>query len=1004
MRGRESDEESDWSCDELHEIEGLKWLCAFGIRFDQKNGVHFGAPSRLVITRLSSWAHNSTSDDVEAAESSLSTVFADRDLLRAFLVVPHKSTKSLLQILLGEAKLQKSLVKLVCQTLSEMAFEQPNEEMRSLAHKLVSAFTFLPVIVDGDSFSEALFDTISSTHDVVKPMIVASLNAIFDVCTPAIVQKLTDMMVQTPALTQDALDALSGFELKREEKESVRRRVLDDLLSASSTKDLPAVMRFLVSTTDEQNASSTVEAFRKSLVVAQPNLRVAVLSMEDTNVFLMIQIKSALQFNKFFCNGYLKALESCATADEDELNTLDIWVLFALFSISSKRAKSEDLMKTLAHVGKLNVENARVAVIGHEKALECLISVVPELVFWCIGSSDDKLVAVGSSWASSFFDTISNPSSLQDIVASLCTLIGIGSDSSKLNAAKVLSSLADEQTQKLSSFAQLIQGLLVSHESVPLEIFGSIVETIVKVTLLGPDDVEKENNLNIFATKMISSTKLEAQKVGVITVGAIINRISSFNTSGEMDFDVVQRYFETIMQTIGDNAFAVNMFFDQLLINKNRGDDFNNFLVSRLLGEIRGLVRERTNEGDEWYGLDNGDKCIDFARTLTRPTHRHTLSLQRHRLLTVSKNLAVVFSQNGLKIVLDAIVSLKRDLEETFGEYFRLPIAMFKRDGDLDEVTRSQRIQMVLMAHSWIVENLNYFSVHPNMECRQRLMHRVDLESLLMVYLNEEKTYIHPFQGNMFPKYPPVIKRAMQTPDPRYVFVSKYRGSLAAPKIELMNLLLEAKLPPSDDIERKCILSLLDDYQYLLEPAANPLVRTEKVTDPPIQIITFIAKELLPSVISSEDQLDHLIVNKILSILNIQLQLSVYKDKSKHVGVMKALSGMGTKEKCFNVYVEMLKDSTPQDVKLAMIILLRTILHSGPSGRINYLGEEVTQLCDICRSSLKSSTPILSKAGVKKIIPIFFEHNARGLDDIDVLTSSALSPNIFTGTKCEEWP
>lgn len=988
---------SDWSCDELHEVGGLEWLCACGVQFDQDNAVHLGAPSRVVISRLSAWAQSASSETITAAESSLVNFLSDRDKLRAFLVVPHKSGKSLLQILLGEAKLQKRLVLFVCQVLNEMVFEEPNEEMRSLAHKLVSAFSFLPVIVDRAFFADKLFETISNTHDVVKPMIVASLNGIFDTCTPSIVHQLTDLMVQTPALTQDALDALSGFELSREEKENVRRRVLDDLLSASSTKDLPAVMRFLVSTTDEANAMSTVDAFRKYLVVAQPNMRVTGLSMDDVNVFLMIQIKSALQFNKLFCAGYIKALEMCASSAEAELNTLDVWVLFALFSISSKRAKAEELIKNLSSAGKLNEENAQMAVAGHEKPLECLLSVVPELVYWCLSNTDEKLVAVGMSWAVALFETISNPSSLQDIVASLCTLVGIGSDVSKSNASQVLARLAEEQTKKLSAYGQIVQGLLVSHESIPLPIFASIVETIVKVTLLEPDDVEKESNMNVFATKMIGSTKLEAQKVGVVTVGAILNRMTTFCNAGTMDFDVIQRYFETVMQTIGDNAYAVNMFFDQLLANKNRGADLNQFLLDRLLTEIKGLLRDRTHESDEWYGLGQEDKCIDFSGTFSQSVVRHTLSLSRHRLLTASKKIAMVFSQNGLKILLDAIVSLDQDLEEVFGTYFRLPIAMFTRDGDLDDVSRSQRIQMVLMAHSWIVENLNYFAARPNRDCFQRLVHRVDLESLLMAYLDEEKTYIHPLQGNIFPKYPPVIKKAMQTPDPRYFFVSKYRSAFPTPRLELMNLLLEFKLPLSDDMDRKCVLSLLDDYQYILSGSTSRV-------DPPSNIITFITKDLLSSVISSEDQLDNLITNKILTILNIQLQLPIYKEKVKFADLLKSISGARKKEQCFTVYVEMLKDGTPPDVKLSMILLLRTILHSGPVTRVDYLGPEVTQLCDICRDSLKSSTPILPKASLKKILPIFFEHNARGLDDISALTKRGLSPDIFTGTKSEEWP
>lgn len=141
------------------------------------------------------------------------------------------------------------------------------------------------------------------------------------------------------------------------------------------------------------------------------------------------------------------------------------------------------------------------AATGHEKPLECLLSVVPELVYWCLSNNDEKLVAVGMNWAVGLFETISNPSSLQDIVACLCTLVGIGSDVSKSNASQVLERLAEEQTKKLSAYGQIIQGLLVSHESIPLPIFASIVETIVKVTLLEPDHVEKESNMNVFCTK-----------------------------------------------------------------------------------------------------------------------------------------------------------------------------------------------------------------------------------------------------------------------------------------------------------------------------------------------------------------------------------------------------------------------------------------------------------------------------------------------------------------------
>jgi hypothetical protein len=91
-------------------------------------------------------------------------------------------------------------------------------------------------------------------------------------------------------------------------------------------------------------------------------------------------------------------------------------------------------------------------------------------------------------------------------------------------------------------------------------------------------------------------------------------------------------------------------------------------------------------------------------------------------------------------------------------------------------------------------------------------------------------------------------------------------------------------------------------------------------------------------------------------------------------------------------------------LKLRMLALLRSILHSGPSSKIDRLSEEVQFIRDVCRRLLTSHSPVLEKAEVRKILPIFFEHNSHIFDDVEILIRDVLTPGLFTGDQNDDWP
>jgi len=256
----------------------------------------------------------------------------------------------------------------------------------------------------------------------------------------------------------------------------------------------------------------------------------------------------------------------------------------------------------------------------------------------------------------------------------------------------------------------------------------------------------------------------------------------------------------------------------------------------------------------------------------------------------------------------------------------------------------------------------------------------------------------------MFLKCGTVIKKALGTVDPRLNFISKYRDSFTPPNIRLLNLLTNIELPINSEMKQKIVLTLLMDYLYLLQPPKSPFFPVIKETDPPIQFIQFIAKKLLPQVIETENRFELVIIEKVIDVLDCQIQLSVYKDKRRYSELLQAISGQFKKRNCFDYFADKYHDRISISLKLRLLTLLRNILHSGPSSKIDRLSDEVKKICEICLSLLKSRKPKLQKASVRKILPIFFEHNSDIFKDVETLIRTVLNPNLFTGEENEEWP
>jgi hypothetical protein len=219
-------------------------------------------------------------------------------------------------------------------------------------------------------------------------------------------------------------------------------------------------------------------------------------------------------------------------------------------------------------------------------------------------------------------------------------------------------------------------------------------------------------------------------------------------------------------------------------------------------------------------------------------------------------------------------------------------------------------------------------------------------------------------------------------------------------------MLLAVELPLEQDGVMRAVVTLLDDYLYLLHPQINPTTPITRVIDPPPEIADFIATKLLPTVIDTEHPLKRLITERIVGILESQVQLPVYRDKRKHFELLHAISGKGKRNDCFQYFAEMYRDEMPLPLRLAFVGLLRSILHSGPSKSVDKMSAETMRIREICRGLLKSHAPVLAKGEVTKIMPILLEHTETDLSDVELFAQTLLSPDVFTNEEFhnDDWP
>lgn len=990
----------DKSQSTLATTEALDWLIPLGVKFTNQNCFIpiYEKGIREIEKNIIDNVNHRSKEDFKHLCYDISSYFNDISIVLQFVTPSNSNMPSFLKLLLNIPPLQDTIMKSIGQFFSLTILEDNIQKLRKIALGIVRDLTFLTIPINEKKLTDMLFDSISNCHQSIKEILLQYLFLLID-GSEIVINRLLKLMLENVMLTCDILSAIEGFSLSADSKEKVRQHVLSNILPAASTKDLPTVIKFLVATTDDSNASVTVNEFRENLIVVSPQSVEGSLTSSDTDFFVILQLKNALQFNHNFCKSFILALEF----SNGEFGTLDIWVLFCLYSIFPMKQKAQQMISKMCGKSLTN-QSIINAVSGHKKAIECICTAVIDLMNWMIGSNIDSVSKNGITLASVLFDEIDDIGSLQDIIGTLLIQLEIGDEPNKKKVISALELISIDHSQKLKTFSQLIQGFLWSSDTTNPQLYSVMASITARLTFEKVEDIDNQEGtqISIGFTKMMSSIHPSFKELGVIGSAAVINRIDEISSD---DIQYLSKKFSSIMVCINDDPRSVLTFYKHIYQNKNRSNEFNTFLIQQLESQIFDILYD--DEGvksidKKYIQYDLGElstRSINLALCL--PAEPGKESKSSRKIYEKWKMEILVFSSYGLSLLLDAHRSLGHNLREQCADIFGASFVVAS-----DERSSQEYATVLLYAQSYIAHLLNFFLDNEAVDeyCILRMEQLIEIEKHLIDALRDIDIFEHPFYGVLFPKHHSFLRKMREEENVYELFIEKYRSSFPSPSQKYFSILYALPLPLSDN-HLKIVLRLVIDYTYCLTEKNGTFYEVEFYES--LDFVSHICNKILPLLLKDERKASVLICERIFKFLKIEFAQPQYKDKTRFTKLIESCCKNEDRNFCFKKFAKiMAKNSENLSIssKLALIVLLRSILHSGPNQKVDLCGHESKVLYKLAKQLLTSQSPALSKNGVQAVLPIFLDHSKKILNDIVLFVTAVFPLDILSGNRCDDWP
>ncbi|CAI2178598.1 17603_t:CDS:10 [Funneliformis geosporum] len=456
---------------------------------------------------------------------------------------------SLIRILLGIDFIQSNLIDQLLERLPTFISDSDNDNVESPIPRLIlQQLKWLEYTVNPLRLVEKIMEMIPITPLGIQREIITSLPEIInDSEQNTVIQSLIKLIDQNHQLIVPILDALSNFTVQGDYMNKVRETVFDRLESAD-LEDLPLVVKFLLQTATSEDANEIVRQIREKVDFrsigrlqseASQSKRNQKKKKEDIPESLILDsIKNGIQFHKFVMDAWIKVINDVKVPANHMI--IDILILLIMHSIPGIKKKVENIFRKKIESGLFTRKLLEETIACHYEGLQGYFNNIISLSESLLRSSQQQATlarAACSLYHSTFivFETYEQ----QEIVVSLVTHVGSGSNTETDSALSVLSHLAEADLAKLSRFAIFVKGILDYLDNLSVDQIRILFDVLSKLVYEDANYEDGSSSLlsefSIVIQKQLSNPSEKYKQIGVIGTLALVKTLGAKELSSNDD-------------------------------------------------------------------------------------------------------------------------------------------------------------------------------------------------------------------------------------------------------------------------------------------------------------------------------------------------------------------------------------------------------------------------------------------------------------------------------------
>uniref|UniRef100_A0A670I064 FA complementation group D2 n=1 Tax=Podarcis muralis TaxID=64176 RepID=A0A670I064_PODMU len=463
---------------------------------------------------------------------------------------------------------------------------------------------WLDRIADSKDLVQKLMQMICVSPPPIQHDIITSLPEILeDSQHSEIARELSSLLKEKTELSVPILDALSSLNLDVGLLSEVRQSVMITV-GAVKVEDLPVVVKFILRSVKATDATEVISDLRKKLdldsCVSLPLIHVSQTKFrsqtrtslsasqlcvnQDCVKLLFEVIKSAVKFQKTISEGWIKAIESVASASDHKV--LDLIMLLVIYATNGKNKKQiERVLKNKIQSGCVREQLLRNAFHYYLMVMRDLFPAVLSLAEIFVHSADPCIVSFGCCMYKQAF-TVFDSYCQQEIVGALVTHACGGNNIAVDVSLDMLIDLVSLHTSSIVPYAVFLKSILDYMDNLSPQQIRKLFQILSMLAFSqGHKSNHIQDDMHMVIRKQLSSTIPKYKRIGIIgavtMVGSMAAKRSKENgqlleraqLSKEQCRQIIS-LLELVCSCCGQVPQALALYYDELanLIQKGNLD------------------------------------------------------------------------------------------------------------------------------------------------------------------------------------------------------------------------------------------------------------------------------------------------------------------------------------------------------------------------------------------------------------------------------------------------